>query len=150
MINNSNKINENIENARLRAKMITSQAKEMYATEVERLKLFIDRWNNYINDIVNAYPSDKTRKAVAVGQMIKDILMQDTSPEFTDKQKISEIYKLVEEIEVEPKLETKVEPVKEIENTSTNEESGFNLDEVINPKEKLDLDSLLKELGVKK
>lgn len=142
MINNKNKsVNENLENARIRAKMITSVAKEQYATEVERLKLFIDRWNNYTQSIVNAYPCDKTRKAVAVGQMIKDILMQETSVEFTDKQKISEVYKLIDEIKVE------VEPKSQEPQT---EESGFDLNEVINPKEKLDLDSLLKELGVKK
>lgn len=134
-------INENLENARLRAKMITSMAKEQYATEVERLKLFIDRWNDYINSVVNEYPCDKTRKAVAVGQMIKDILMQETSVEFTDKQKIGEIYKLLEDVKVE--VEKAPQVVKE-------EDSGFDLNEVINPKEKLDLDSLLKELGVKK
>ncbi len=145
MINN-NKPNQNIENARLRAKMITSLAKEQYAVEVERLKSFIDRWNDYTQDIVNKYPCDKTRKAVAVGQMIKDILMQETSPEFTNKQKISEVYKLIEiieEIKEEPKQE-------EIKKQEVVEETGFNLDDVVNPKEKLDLDSLLKELGVKK
>ena len=145
MINNKNKsVNENLENARIRAKMITSVAKEQYATEVERLKLFIDRWNNYTHSIVNAYPCDKTRKAVAVGQMINDtipLVLTESSVEFTDKQKISEVYKLIDEIKVE------VEPKSQEPQT---EESGFDLNEVINPKEKLDLDSLLKELGVKK
>lgn len=137
-------INENIEvkpneseNARIRAKIITSAAKEQYDTEIGKLKLFIEKFNEYLEDIVKEYPSDKTRKTVVVGQMIKDILNREESLEYTSKEKISEIYKIV--LDNKPKR-------KGLYGIG---ENGFDMDEVLNPSKDLDLDSLLKELGVK-
>ena len=83
-----------IENAKMRAKIITSSAREQYKTEVDVLKLFIDRWNAFVNETVKSYPSDKTRKLVAVADMIKEILQNDDASTITDKQKIQDIYKL--------------------------------------------------------
>lgn len=137
-------INENVEvkpkeseNARIRAKIITSAAKEQYDTEINKLKLFIEKFNEYTEDIVKEYPSDKTRKTVVVGQMIKDILNREETLEYTSKEKIAEIYKIV--------LDNKPQR-KGLYGIG---ENGFDMDEVLNPKEDLDLDSLLKELGVK-
>lgn len=125
------------ENARIRAKIITSAAKEQYDTEISKLKLFIEKFNEYTEDIVKEYPSDKTRKTVVVGQMIKDILNREETLEYTSKEKIAEIYKIV--------LDNKPQR-KGLYGIG---ENGFDMDEVLNPKEELDLDSLLKELGVK-
>ncbi|MBO5926861.1 MAG: hypothetical protein J6Q38_04830 [Clostridia bacterium] len=130
--------NEDSTNARLRAKIITTAAKEQYDTEIGKLKLFIERFNNYMNDVVKTYPSDMTRKTVAVGQMIKDILHREESLEYTEKNKIADIYKLLDGAKPQKK------------GLYGESENGFNLDDVLNPKEHLDLDSLLKELGVKK
>lgn len=137
-------INKNVEvkpkeseNARIRAKIITSAAKEQYDTEISKLKLFVEKFNEYVDDIVKEYPSDKTRKTVAVGQMIQDILNREETLEYTSKEKISDIYNIV--------LENK--PTKKT--LYGKGENGFDMDEVLNPKKDLDLDSLLKELGVK-
>ena len=137
-------INENIEvkpkeseNARIRAKIITSAAKEQYDTEIAKLKLFIEKFNEYLEDVVKEYPSDKTRKTVVVGQMIKDILNREETLEYTSKEKIAELYKIV--LDNKPKR-------KGLYGVG---ENGFDMDEVLNPSKDLDLDSLLKELGVK-
>ena len=138
-------INKNIEvkpkeseNARIRAKIITSAAKEQYDTEIAKLKLFVEKFNEYVEDIVKQYPSDKTRKTVAVGQMIKDILNREETLEYTSKEKIADIYNIV--------LENKPTTKKTLYGVG---ENGFDMDEVLNPKKDLDLNSLLKELGVK-
>ncbi|MBR2376288.1 MAG: hypothetical protein IKA85_00725 [Clostridia bacterium] len=138
MINEINEVKpKESENARIRAKIITSAAKEQYDTEISKLKLFIEKFNEYTEDIVKEYPSDKTRKTVVVGQMIKDILNREETLEYTSKEKIAEIYKIV--------LDNKPQR-KGLYGIG---ENGFDMDEVLNPKEELDLDSLLKELGVK-
>ena len=138
MINEINEVKpKESENARIRAKIITSAAKEQYDTEISKLKLFIEKFNEYTEDIVKEYPSDKTRKTVVVGQMIKDMLNREETLEYTSKEKIAEIYKIV--------LDNKPQR-KGLYGIG---ENGFDMDEVLNPKEELDLDSLLKELGVK-
>ena len=140
-MNNNTNVNlssEDVKNARLRAKIITSAAKEQYETEIAKLKLYIERFNAYVNDVVDNYPSDLTRKTAAVGQMIKEILNREESPEFTSKEKIKEVYTLIEDFKPKKK------------SLYGESENGFNMDDVLNPKEDLDLDSLLKELGVKK
>ena len=88
-------INKNVEvkpkeseNARIRAKIITSAAKEQYDTEISKLKLFVEKFNEYVDDIVKEDPSDKTRKTVAVGQMIQDILNREETLEYTSKEKM--------------------------------------------------------------
>ncbi len=129
---------EGSKNARIRAKIITSAAKEQYETEVNKLKIFIEKFNVYINDVVCNYPSDITRKTVAVGQMIKDILNREESIEYTSKDKVAEVYTLIKDYKPQKK------------SLYGESENGFNMDDVLNPKETLDLDTLLKELGVKK
>lgn len=111
-----------------------------YKTEVQKLKLFASRWSLYVNQTVKKYPSDATRKLVAVSETINEILQRDELPDYTDKQKIEDIYKIIEK-------EGDFTPV---QNASLFGESdnGFNMEEVLNPKGDLDLMSLCKELGV--
>lgn len=125
-----------IENAKTRAKIITNSARAQYKTEVDVLKLFIERWNSFVNDTVKSYPSDKTRKLVAVADMIKEILQNDDASTVSNKAKIDQIYKLTEGF------------VKESRSLYGVSESGFNMDDVLNPKGDLDLMELCKELGV--
>lgn len=129
---------EGSENARIRAKIITSAAREQYDTEINKLKIFIEKFNGYMDDVVSTYPSDATRKTVVVGQMIKDILNREESLEYTSKEKIAEVFELVKDFNPKKK------------SLYGESENGFNMDDVLNPKEDLDLDTLLKELGVKK
>ncbi|MBR5439921.1 MAG: hypothetical protein IKV61_06905 [Clostridia bacterium] len=125
-----------VENAKMRAKIITSSAREQYNTEVDVLKLFIERWNSFVNKTVKSYPSDKTRKLVAVSDMIKEILQNDDAANVSSKQKIQEIYKLTEGFKVQSR------------SLYGESENGFNMEDVLNPKGNLDLMELCKELGV--
>ena len=124
------------ENARLRAQMITNAAKEQYKIEIDRLNMFTERFNAFVKEIVNAYPTDKTRKLVAVGETLKDILTKTETEAYTSKDKILEAYKIIETVPVKPAGLYGVS------------ENGFNMDDVLNPKGDLDLMSICKELGV--
>ncbi len=128
--------NQIIENAKTRAKIITNSSREQYKIEIDVLKLFIERWNAFVNDTVKSYPSDKTRKLVAVADMIKEILQNENATHIDNKQKIDEVFKLTEGF------------VKESRSLYGVSESGFNMDDVLNPKGDLDLMELCKELGV--
>ncbi len=128
--------NQIVENAKMRARIITNSAREQYKAEVDVLKLFIDKWNSFVNETVKSYPSDKTRKLVAVADMIKEILQNDDVSSLSNKQKIEEIYKLTEGV---------VAQNRSLYGVSDN---GFDMEEVLNPKGNLDLMELCKELGV--
>ncbi len=122
------------------AEQITQTAKEQYKIEVERLKLFNARWNAFINKTVKAYPSDETRKLVVVSEMITEILMREEEDYYTAKDKIEDIYRLIDK---EGVYETVQKP-----SLFGKSDNGFDMEEVLNPKGELDLKSLLKELGV--
>ena len=71
-----------------------SEINSAYSTEVKRLNLISDKFDEFLKETVRAYPSDKTRRLSLLGDMLTEILKKP-SVEFTDKQKIDEIYKLV-------------------------------------------------------
>lgn len=136
MENNSTK---QLQNAKKRAQDITETAKEQYKIEIDRLKLFNARFNAFVNKTVQNYPSDQTRKLVVVSAMITEILQRDEEEFYTAKDKIEDIYKLIDEegasYSQKPSLFGK-------------SDNGFDMEEVLNPKGELDLKSLLQELGV--
>ena len=135
MENNSTK---QLQNAKKRAQDITETAKEQYKIEIDRLKLFNARFNAFVNKTVQNYPCDQTRKLVVVSEMITEILQRDEEEYYTAKDKIEDIYKLIDEeganYSEKPSLFGK-------------SDNGFDMEEVLNPGE-LDLKSLLQELGV--
>ena len=134
--------NKQYERAKERAQSITDTAKEQYKIEIERLKLFNARWNAFVNSTVKEYPCDKTRKLVAVSQMITEILMRDEEPFYTSKEKIEEIYTLIDD---KGFMQSESSERPSLFGKSDN---GFDMEEVLNPKGELDLKTLLKELGV--
>ena len=120
----------------------TKTAIEEYEIEVERLKLFNARWNAFVHKTVQSYPSDQTRKLVVVSDMITEILMKEEAEFYTAKDKIEEVYKLIDK---EGDLTSIQRP-----SLYGKSDNGFDMEEVLNPKEKLDLKTLLSELGVTK
>jgi hypothetical protein len=113
-----------------------------YQVEVERLKLFNARWNSFINKTVQNYPSDQTRKLLSLSNTITEILMKEDAEFYTAKDKIEDIYKLIDK---EGDLTANQRP-----SLFGKSDNGFDMEEVLNPKEKLDLKTLLDELGVTK
>jgi hypothetical protein len=133
-------VKNQVASAKQRAQAITDSAKEQYKVEVERLKLFNARWNSYVNKIIKEYPCDQTRKLVVVSQKITEILMRDETFEYTPKDKIEDVYTLIDGEDI---VTTEKRP-----SLYGESESGFNMEDVLNPKENLDLKTLLQELGV--
>ena len=133
--------NNQLQSSQKRAQDITQTAKEQYKIEIERLKLFNARWNSFVNKTVKEYPSDQTRKLVVVSEMITEILMREEEEYYTAKDKIEDIYKLIDK-----------EGATYTERPSLfgKSENGFDMEEVLNPKGELDLKTLLEELGVTK
>ncbi len=131
--------NNQLQSAKKRAQDITQTAKEQYKIEIERLKLFNARWNSFVNKTVQEYPSDQTRKLVVVSEMITEILMRNEEEYYTAKDKIEDIYKLIDK-----------EGASNTQRPSLfgKSENGFDMEEVLNPKGELDLKTLLEELGV--
>ena len=110
--------------------------KTEYKIEIERLSLFIDRWKKFTEETVSNYPCDKTRRINAISHMVEDILSRDERENYSVKDKIEEVYKLIDEISFQkPSLYGE-------------SENGFNMEDVLNPKGNLDLLELCKELGV--
>lgn len=103
----------------------------IYEDELKRLNVMNGNFKELIKDIVKEYPCDKTRKLIAVSDLITEILGKEENVNYTAKNKVEEIYKLTESV-------------------MPQEESGFNMDDVLYPKEKLDLMELCNELGVNK
>ena len=139
MENKTNKTNKNliIDKSVSRAKEITDSAKKTYQTEIQKLSLFIERWKRFTSETVYNYPSDKTRRLHAISQMLDDILARDERKNYTLSNKIEDCYKLIDQITYEEKPSLYGET-----------ESGFNMEDVLNPKGNLDLLELCKELGV--
>ena len=112
-----------------------------YQIEVERLKLFNSRFNAFINKTVQTYPSEQTDKLAVLAHTITEILMKEEEDYYTAKDKIEDVYTLIDKegdfIHQTPSLFGK-------------SDNGFDMQEVLNPKEKLDLKTLLDELGVTK
>ncbi len=110
---------------------------EKYKAEVNMLKLFVSKFTKYTSQIVRENPCDKTRKIDATMRIINDILSERETPLYTSVDKVKEMYSLIN-----------VEEVKE--SFYGEGVNGFRIDDVLNPKEKLDLKELLTELGVTK
>ena len=107
-----------------------------YQTELKKLALVADRFNSFMVETVNKYPNDKTRKLYSVSTLITEIVEKNETPNYSSKQKVEEIYRVLDEF-------MPTATVKEQDG-----ENSFNLDDVLNPKKDLDLLELCRELGV--
>ena len=107
-----------------------------YQAELKKIALISNRFNAFMDEVVKNYPTNKTRKLHLVSTLITEIVEKNDVPNLSAKQKVEEIYRLIDEFA--PKSNIKEEET----------ENAFNLDDVLNPKSNLDLMSLCKELGV--
>ena len=125
-----------LERAEMTSQEIEKSAKTQYALEVERLKRFSEKWDNFFKGLKEKYPLDKTvKKAVKINEKIKK------SSEEDPKEFIEELDGLLSDKKM---FNPKKKIVDYIASTGDN---GFNLDEVLNPGE-LQLEDLCKELGL--
>lgn len=109
-----------------------------YNAEISLLKMFIEKFSKYVGEVLKNNPNDKTRKTDATVRIINDILNETETRNFTNVDKIKEIYKIINQNPNETGKQS-------LYGEGVN---GFRLDDVLNPKEELDLKNLLTELGV--
>ena len=109
-------------------------AMEKYALELKRLKLFSQKWQ--------AYFSERDHLEVQeLNNLLHDLLVADKSVDETlsAKEKVDKIYAVLGE---------PIDPESLIKEHFDSEDTGFNIDDAINPKGELNLEDLCKELGV--
>ncbi len=134
-----NLIIKTLESAQQSAEQIKEQAQLEYALEMQRLRDFSRKWDRYFNNIKDKYPSCKTtEKALEIKNKV-DALSEDDSP----KQAIEKLDDMVSEQNRAFNPKSKIKDYI----LATTSESGFNINEVLNPG-KLELEDLCKELGL--
>ena len=105
-------------------------------TEWKTLRLFADKWKRLAAQMEELYPGGETRKYTMFAENLSALLGR------------SRAFAPQEEPSAPPPAET-FDPKAVIERyVEGEEETGFNLDDVINPKGELDLEKLCRSLGL--
>ena len=132
-----------LERAEKTAIEIEKSTKEQYELEVERLKRFVQRWNNYFKVLKDDYPENPTlKKAINLKEMVEAAANSDGA-----KKLISDLDTVLTADDRSSEGEA-FDPQKKInEYIAATGNNGFNLDEVLNPGE-LRLEDICKELGL--
>lgn len=109
-------------------------AMEKYALELKRLKLFSQKWQAYFSEHDHLEVQE-------LNNLLHDLLVSDKSVDETlsAKEKVDKIYAVLGE---------PIDPESLIKEHFDSEDTGFNIDDAINPKGELNLEDLCKELGV--
>lgn len=126
-----------LERAENTSQEIAKKAELEYSLEMQRLKKFTEKWEDYFNQLQEKYPLyPTTKKAIKIKDKVKEL------------SKNSNAKKAIEQIDLMIDGEKKFNPKQKIKDyVVATSESGFNLDEVLNPG-KLELEDLCKELGL--
>ena len=132
-------IASSIEDANKTALEITEKARLKYSLEVERLRAFSNRWEEYFCALKEKYPVYKpVVEAVSLKERLDKLLFNKDPIKAVSKAQKA-VLKSSEEV-FSPKQ-------KIAEYIAATEDSGFNMNDVLNPGE-LHLEDLCKELGL--
>ena len=120
---------------------LENQVNAKYKEELDRLIEFSSSWDSYFKELKEKYPtSEQVQKAVVINEKINS----DKS-KTSHKQFIKELEQMMnEDNKVHPNFDPKKKIADYIDATS---ESGFNMEEVLNPGE-LKLEDICRELGL--
>lgn len=134
---------QTLESAEKRAEQVRELAQEEYALEVERLKKFFKKWNDYFEELEQKYPRYKiVKKAVEINKKVKNSVSGKNS-----KKVIDEIDAMISNNKTDNKTD-EFNPKKKIaEYIVATQDGGFNMNEVLNPGE-IKLEDICKELGL--
>ena len=126
-----------LERAEKTSQEITQKAELEYSLEMQRIKKFTEKWDDYFNQLQEKYPLyPTTKKAIKIKDKVKEL------------SKKSNAKKAIEQLDTMIDEKKKFNPKQKIKDyVVATSESGFNLDEVLNPG-KLELEDLCKELGL--
>ena len=126
-----------LERAEKTSQEIVARAELEYSLELQRLKKFTEKWDDYFKDLQEKYPrSETTKKAIKIREKVKEL------------SKNSNAKKVIEQLDGIIDEKKKFNPKQKIKDyVVATSDTGFNLDEVLNPG-KLELEDLCKELGL--
>lgn len=130
-------INLTMQRAEKNAQKLKEKSELQYSSEIERLRIFAKRWENYFTLLKEKYPVyAPVDDAIDIKQRLSMVLKLSNASKILDK-----LDKVMDEKHV-----AKGDIVAGDLSVSVSE-NGFNLDEVLNPGE-LELEDLCKELGL--
>ncbi len=126
-----------LERAEKTSQEIVARAELEYSLELQRLKKFTEKWDDFFKDLQEKYPrSEATKKTVKIKDKVKEFSKNSNA-----KKAIEQLDSIIDE-------KKKFNPKQKIRDyVVATSDSGFNLDEVLNPG-KLELEDLCKELGL--
>ena len=125
-----------LERAEKTSQEILARTELEYSLEMQKLRTFVEKWDDYFNQLQEKYPHYPTiKKAVEIKNEVKKY-----SEKSNAKNTIEKLDSMIGEKKFNPKQKIKDYVV-------ATRDNGFNLDEVLNPG-KLELEDLCKELGL--
>lgn len=116
-----------------------SEIKELYRLnaecELRTLQMFAEKWKRLAAQMADSMPKGEGEKYAAFADHLAALLGRESTAFFSDDPPSAE--------------EMPFDPKKRIERYVAEEsDTGFNLDDVLNPKQELDLEKLCRELGL--
>lgn len=135
-----------------KAKEIEETSRLKYRMETERLRNFQEKWQEYYREAVSRYPvNGQLEKMQRFVESVEKILSSENFSEQETEagENAEEVRALFAAGKGVPNKGRPFNPAEKIKDFISGESSGgFNMDDVLNPKEELDLEKLLKELGI--
>ena len=104
-------------------------------TELNTLRLFADRWKRLAVQVAGAIPASEAKKYAEFAENLSALLGKERGRFGVEDGNVASLEKFDPKAVIEKYVEGE-------------EETGFNLDDVINPKGELDLEKLCRNLGL--
>ena len=132
-----------------KAKEIEIAAKRKCDLEIKRLRLFQAKWGQYFARVMERYPVDENlQKIQEFTRKVDEILgnESDQTDEAAQAQNVSGVFATLRK-ETATSSTAPFNPKEKID-AYMKSESGFDMEEVLNPKGELNLEDLCRELGL--
>ena len=135
---------ETLKSAQEKAEEIEEKSRIAYKLAIKKISIFIDRWNSYFSKLSEKYPYyPEVQASIELKDKVSQIIKGKDYATSLDNAEI-----ILSEKERQLKGKTSFDPKSKIQDyIASTSDSGFNLDEVLNPGT-LKLEDLCKELGL--
>ena len=133
-----------------KAKEIESAAKRKCDLEIKRLRLFQAKWQQYFARVMEQYPVDENlQKMQEFTQKVGEILGSESGRPLDATVQTQNVSSVFADFRKETAVAsaTPFDPKAKID-AYMKSESGFDMEEVLNPKGELNLEALCRELGL--
>ena len=135
---------ETLKSAQEKAEEIEEKSRISYELAIKKISIFIERWNSYFRKLSEKYPYyPEVQASIELKDKVSQIIKGKDYATSLDNAEI-----ILSEKERQLKGKTSFDPKSKIQDyIASTSDSGFNLDEVLNPGT-LKLEDLCKELGL--